>query len=171
MSTEEHPDPIKKLGEMIRDIKYAMLTTVDETGALRSRPMATQTKNFEGELWFFTRASAPKVDEVEHDHHVNVSYAHPDDQRYVSVSGLARLVRDPKKNEDYWTPAMKAWFPKGPQDPETALLQVSVNKAEYWDTASSAVVHLVGFVKAVVTGKPYHAGENEKIDVAAARRI
>ncbi len=171
MSTEEPSNPIKKLGEMIHDIKYAMLTTIDDGGALRSRPMATQTKTFEGELWFFTRASAPKVDEVEHDHHVNVSYSHPGDQRYVSVSGLAKLVRDPKKNEEHWTPAMKAWFPKGPDDPETAMLQVVVDKAEYWDTGSSAMVHLVGFVKAAVTGKPYHPGENEKLDLASGHPV
>ena len=166
MSNEEQADPIKKLGEMIRDVKYAMLTTVDETGALRSRPMATQTKEFEGELWIYTKATAPKVDEVERDHHVNISYAHPEDQRYVSVSGLAKLVRDEQKKKDYWTAPMKAWFPKGPEDPDLGMLQVTVEKAEYWDTPGSTVVHLVGFVKATVTGKPYHPGENEKIDLS-----
>lgn len=166
MSNEEQNDPVKKLGEMIRDIKYAMLTTVDAEGALRSRPMATQNEEFDGELWFYTKASAPKVDEVEHDHHVNLSYSHPDDQRYVSISGTARLVRDEDKKKQLWSAPMKAWFPKGPEDPEVALLQVTVDKAEYWDTPGSTVVHLVGFVKAVATGKPYHPGENEKLDLS-----
>ena len=167
MSTEAQTDQIKKLGEMIKDIKYAMLTTVDESGALRSRPMATQNKEFEGELWFFTKASAPKVEEVERQHHVNVCYTHPDDQTYVSVSGQAKLVRDVEKNKELWTVPMKAWFPNGPEDPEVALLQVSVDKAEYWDTPGSTVVHLVGFVKATLTGKPYHPGENEKVEMSA----
>ena len=167
MSTEEQTDQIKKLGEMIKDIKYAMLTTVDESGALRSRPMATQNKEFEGELWFFTKATAPKVEEVEREHHVNVCYTHPDDQTYVSLSGQAKLVRDVEKNKELWTLPMKAWFPNGPEDPEVALLQVSVDKAEYWDTPGSTVVHLVGFVKATLTGKPYHPGENEKVEMSA----
>ena len=163
MSDQEKDHPTEKLGELIKDLKYAMLTTVDDDGSLRSRPMATQNAKFDGELWFFTHASSAKVHEIEHEQHVNVSYAHPSDQTYVSVSGKARLVRDAKKNEELWTPAMKAWFPKGADDPETALLKITVDKAEYWDSASSAVVHVIGFVKAVVTGKPYHAGENEKI--------
>ena len=167
MSTEEKSDPIKKIGEMMKDIKFAMLTTIDESGSLRSRPMATQNKEFDGDLWFFTRASAPKVEEVEREHHVNVSYSHPEDQRYISLSGQAKLVRDQAKNEELWTMAMKAWFPKGPEDPETALLKVTVDKAEYWETPGSAVVHLVGFVKATVTGKPYHPGENEKVEMSA----
>ena len=164
MSTQASDSPVKKLGEMIKDLKFAMLTTMESDGTLRSRPMATQNDGeFDGTLWFFTRASAPKVDEVDHEHHVNVSYAHPDDQTYVSVSGRAQLVRDAEKNKQLWTPAMKAWFPKGAEDPETGLLKVVVEKAEYWSTPGSAVVHAVGFVKATVTGKPYHPGENEKI--------
>lgn len=168
MSTEEKPDHIKKISELIKDIKFAMLTTVDETGSLRSRPMAVQNTEFDGELWFFTKATAPKVDEVEHEHHVNVSFSHPEDQSYVSISGQAKLVRDAKKNHDLWTPAMKAWFPDGPDDPEVALLQVTAEKAEYWDTPHSVVVHAVGFVKATLTGKPYHPGENEKVDLTTA---
>ena len=63
---------------------------------------------------------------------------------------------------------LKAWFPKGLDDPELALLKVTVEKAEYWDSPSSAVVHLVGLAKALVTGKHYRPGENEKIELQSA---
>ncbi len=160
----ERQQAIEKLGKLIAKVKFAMLTTADEDGTLRSRPMATQKADeFDGDLWFFTRASAPKVGEVEHEHQVNVAYAEPDDQLYVSVSGRANLVRDKAKADQLWTPAMKAWFPKGTDDPDLALLKVHVEKAEYWDTPNSTLVHLVGFVKATVTGQAYKPGENEKI--------
>lgn len=161
----DHNENIRKLGEMIKEIKFAMLTTAEPDGTLRSRPMATQATEFNGELWFFTAASAPKVDEIEQDHHVNLSYAAPDKNLYVSVSGKARMVRDKQKAEELWNPAYKAWFPKGLDDPDLALLKVSATQAEYWDSSSSAVVHLVGFVKALATGARYHPGENEKIDL------
>lgn len=163
--SDTNETPVQKLASLIKGIKFAMLTTVDDDGNLRSRPMATQNSEFDGTLWFFTKAGAPKVHEVEHERHVNVSYAHPEDQRYVSISGKAQLVRDEQKKNELWTPAMKAWFPQGPEDPEIGLLKVEADKAEYWATPSSAVVHLVGFVKATVTGKPYHPGENEKVDL------
>lgn len=160
----ERQQAIEKLGKLIAKVKYAMLTTADEDGTLRSRPMATQNaEDFDGDLWFYTRASAPKVGEVEHEHHVNLSYAEPDDQLFVSVSGRANLVRDQAKSKELWTAAMKAWFPKGPEDPDLALLKVHVEKAEYWDTPSSTLVHIIGFVKATVTGTAYKPGENEKI--------
>lgn len=158
-------ESVKKLGELIKEIEFAMLTTAEADGTLRSRPMATQQVEFDGDIYFFTRASSPKVGEVEREHHVNVSYAKPDAQRYVSVSGRANLSRDRAKIEELWSPMLKAWFPEGLDDPDLALLKVSVESAEYWDSPSSKVVQLVGFVKAVVTGESDKPGENEKLNL------
>jgi general stress protein 26 len=121
----DHDEQIKKLGALMKDIEFAMLTTVEPDGSLRSRPMATQQVEFDGDLWFFTLASAPKVDEVEHEQHVNVSFARPDKQHYVSVSGTARLVRDKAKMKELWKPFYRAWFAKGFDDPDIALLKVT----------------------------------------------
>lgn len=163
--TDSNENINKKLHDLIKDIRFAMLTTVEEDGTLRSRPMATQEFEFDGDLWFFTAAHAPKVDEVQHNQHVNVSYAEPKDQKYVSVSGTAQLVRDRAKIEELWNPLFKAWFPQGLDDPELALLKVSVEKAEYWDSPSSKVVRLVGFAKALLTGKQIgNPGDNAKIE-------
>lgn len=165
MAEHQNNDNVKKLRELIKDIKYAMLTTTDDDGSLRSRPMATLQSEFDGDLWFFTSADAPKVHEVEHHQQVNVSYAEPDKQKYVSVSGTAQLVRDRAKIEELWNPLFKAWFTQGLDDPNLALLKVSVDKAEYWDSPSSQVVRLVGFLKSIATGSSIgNLGEHEKIE-------
>jgi len=166
---DEHIEHLKKINEMINSIEFAMLTTVDEDGTLRSRPMATQRADFDGELWFFTAADAPKVDEVEREHQVNVSFTNPDDQQYVSMSGTAHLVRDRQKIEELWNPVLRTWFPDGLDDPKLALLHVKVSKAEYWDSSSSVVVHAFGLAKALVTGQPPKPGENEKVDFDRTR--
>lgn len=160
-----HREQIEKLNELIKDIKFAMLVTAEADGTLRSRPMATQAQEFNGDLWFFTKESAPKVDEVERDRHVNVAYAAPDKQVYVSVSGIAKVVRDRAKIEQLWTPELKAWFPEGKEDPDIALLHINATQAEYWDSTSSAVAHLFGLVKATATGTTYQPGENEKVSL------
>lgn len=157
---------LKTLAKLIKDIRFAMLTTVDDEGRLHSRPMATiDFKKFGGELWFFTQASSPKVDEVDRDQHVNLSYASPKDQRYASLSGVARLVRDPKKIRELWKPLYRAWFPEGLDDPELALLRVRVHQAEYWDAPPATVVRLVGLAKALATGKRYDPGDNRKLSL------
>ena len=88
MASTEHEAEIKKVAELIKGIKFAMLTTAEEDGSLRSRPMATQQAEFDGTLWFFTSTTTAKVGEINRDRHVNVSFADPDKQVYVSASGL-----------------------------------------------------------------------------------
>ena len=161
----DHNENNKKLRELIKDIRFAMFTTCEEDGTLRSRPMSTQEVEYDGDLWFFTYGSAHKVEEVQHNQHVNVSYSDPNNQKYVSVSGTAQLVRDRQKIEELWNPLYKAWFSQGLDEPDLALLKVSIDSAEYWDSPSSKVVRLIGFVKAVVTGTPIgNPGDNQKIE-------
>ncbi|WP_224249259.1 pyridoxamine 5'-phosphate oxidase family protein [Hyalangium gracile] len=156
-------EAIAHLGKLIQDIKVAMMTTIEADGTLRSRPMWTHNRDFDGELWFFTREHSAKVGEVEHDHHVNLSYSDPTKDSFVSVSGRCRLVLDKEKARELWNPTLKAWFPDGLEDPELALLCVKVEKAEYWDTPNSRMVQLIGFAKAVLTGETYQPGDNEKV--------
>ena len=158
-------DPTAQLAELIRDVRIAMLTTTDKGGALRSRPMATQKHDFDGELWFFTRAPSPKTAEVAQDQQVGLSYANPEKQRYVSVTGRAAVVRDPGKMQELWNPIYRAWFPDGLDDPELALLRVSVEKAEYWDSPSGMALQIIGFAKAILTGQPIKGGRHEKLDL------
>ncbi len=162
----DHQDRIKTLGKELKGIRIAMMTTAEPDGTLRSRPMAMQDMEFDGDLWFFTGAASPKVDEVERDQRVNLSYVKDDDKRYVSVSGTARLVRDRQKIHDLWKPLLKAWFPKGEDDPDLALLKVEVTEAEYWDAPSSAMVRLGQVAGALVTGQRDSGGKNEKLDLA-----
>jgi general stress protein 26 len=157
------PHALAKLWDMIKEIEVAMMTTVDADGSLRSRPMWTQHTDFDGILWFFTRADAPKSSEVGRDHRVNLSYAQPNRQNYVSVSGTAELIRDRGQIAALWSESLTTWFPKGLKDPELALLRIRVERAEYWDAPSSAMVHAYGYVKAKLTGEPPHPGHQEKV--------
>jgi general stress protein 26 len=156
---------IQKLAKLIKGIRIAMLSTVEQDGTLRSRPMATQQQDFDGQLWFFTGKSSHKVVEVGADYHVNLSYADPSDNRYVSISGTGRIVTDKQKAEELWNPMLKAWFPKGLEDPDLALLNVTPTQAEYWDSPGSGVVHAIGFVKAVLTGQRANPGDHAKLSL------
>ncbi len=155
----------RKLAALIKDIRIAMLTTFGADGSLRSRPMATQETGFEkGELWFFTADDSPKASEIAREHEVNLAYAEPKDQRYISLSGLAALVRDPARARRLWNPGLKAWFPKGPDDPHLALLRVRVHTAEYWDAPAGRMAGLFARAKASFSGAPAkELGEHGKL--------
>ena len=152
----------QKLWDLIKSVEVAMLVTRDGEH-MRSRPMAMSQRQFEGTLWFFTRHSSHKVSEVEGGQQVNLAFAHPSKQNYVSVSGRATLVIDRSVVADHWSEAVRVWFPKGKDDPEIALLKVTVDQAEYWDAPSSTMLHAYGYVKAVVSGESPHPGGHGKV--------
>jgi general stress protein 26 len=158
---------LQKLRELVKDIDFCMLTTVDEAGDLHSRPMSSNGDiDADGDIWFFTNASSHKVSEIAKLPKVNVSFADLDNQRYLSVSGNAQLVRDRAKIDELWRPEFKIWFPEGKDDPEVALLRVSLEKAEYWDSPSSTIGYALSFVSSLVTGKEPDLGENKKVDLS-----
>jgi protease I len=148
---------IAKLGEMIKDIKVAMLTTVLPDGTLHSRPMATLHRRFDGTLWFFTGLNASQVNEVEEHRQVCLNYSDPQTNRYVAVSGRAKLVLDREKAAELYTPMVRLWFPKGLDDPDLGLLRVEVDRAEYWDSPSRGASEILAMARSLLTGRPLPA--------------
>jgi len=146
----------EKLWDLIKDIKFAMFTTHHRNGHLHSRPMTTQNRKVDEDssLWFFMSAAGEPVADLRADPEVNVVYADPHDDSYVSVSGVARVVDNPAKKEALWSKANEAWFPQGPNDPDLVLVQVQITHADYWDVKSSKLVQLFAMAKSAVTGRP-----------------
>jgi general stress protein 26 len=164
--TKTQEGKLEKLREMVKAIDICMLTTFDEQGDPHSRPMSNNREiEFDGDLWFFTYGSSHKVDEVGRMPKVNASFSDPGAQQYASLTGRAEIVRDRAKIKELWQPHLKAWFPDGVDTPDIALLKVSVERAEYWDSSQSMVAHAVGFISSLATGKLAQAGENEKINL------
>jgi general stress protein 26 len=164
MKKEKQADPsMQKLADLIDETGIAMLTTEEPDGSLRSRPLATLEMDSAGKLWFFTGLSSGKVGEIDQHRKVNLSYANVGKQDYVSVSGHARLFRDPEKMKELWTRWVEPWFPDGPDDPDLALLEVTVDDAEYWDAPASKTQRLFGLAKALSTGSTDQLGEHAKV--------
>ena len=154
----------RELWEKIDKVRPAMMTTVDEDGSLRSRPMWTQGDTFDGTLWFFSADDAPKADELARNPQVGLSYAAPDKDLYVSVSGRAELVHDRAKIEELWNAFAQAWFPDGVDDPHLSLLKIEVDKAQYWEDKKPKVFQLAEVVVGLVRGVPPKSGEEGRID-------
>jgi general stress protein 26 len=158
-------DGLEKIGNLIKKAQIAMLVTTTPEGWSRSRPMGTQRRSFDGNLWFFTHESEPKAVEIQQHPQVNVSFANPDDNEYVSLSGPATLVRDRAKMEELWQKPLETWFPKGLEDPDLALIKVEVEHAEYWDQNAGVLEIAAGFVKSKVTGEESSAGYGVKVEL------
>jgi len=124
---------VQQFRDLVKDIPFAMFTTVTAGGALRSRPMVASENAFDGTLWFFTRTSSAVAQEIAGNHMVNITYVSAPEDRFVSVSGSASVVRDLERAGVMWSPAYNQWFAGGASDPELSLIKIEASRVEYWD--------------------------------------
>ena len=161
---------LARLVEMVKDIDIALFTTVGAGGYLVTRPLSTQATSFDGEtVWFFTEADTPKVAEVQRNGKVNVAYASKDRNTYVSLAGDARPNRDRAMIDRLWNDMLKAFFPKGKDDPNLILIEFRPRTAQYWDGPSSFVGKALSFIAARVTGNDDLMGANKLVDVRTGK--
>jgi len=162
----ENQEAVKKLTEMVEEVKVGMFTTIHEDSSLYSRPMQTIQVDEQGNLWFFTNEYSGKIDDVSKENTVYIMYSHPGQNTYLHVKGKGSVVRDKAKIKELWSPVVKAWFPKGPEDPELALLKVNTTEASYWDGSSNKFVVFFNIVKAIAKGEKPNEGEFGRLDVS-----
>lgn len=150
-----NPDQ-ERLWDLIKDTRAAMFTVRHANGHLHSRPMTMQNKSIEADasLWFFMSRRSEPVHDFAAEPDVNVAFADPGADRYVSVSGKAAEVQDMEKKRQLWSKMAEGWFPGGVDDPDLALVQVKITHANYWDVKDSKLVQMFKMAKAAMTGTP-----------------
>ena len=149
MTQSLHTKPqVQELRKLLEDIECGMLTTIDNDGSLHSRQMSMWNEiDNDATLWFFTLANSHKVVEIQHHQQVNISFSAPNQERYVSILGIAELIRDRNQLQSKWQPGLETWFPQGIDEPNIALLKVKVNKVDYWESSSSFVPQTINFLE------------------------
>ena len=176
---DQRPAPgekLKDLYELIDGIEIAMFTTRRPDGHLVSRPMATQTQAEGSDLWFVTDVESHKLDELEHDPHVNLAYYRDGTREWVSVSGTATVTQDRRAIRELYRPDWKMWFGDeggerdgGPDDPRLALVTVDVHSVTYLKVGKPRPVVLFELVKGLVTGTPPEVGEQRHVTKSELR--
>ena len=151
----------------IGKIRIAMLT-VEEEGRLVSRPMASLARPEEGRIYFVTRLGA-KVGEIGGSAPVNLAYADPHKNDYVSVIGTARTSQEREKLRELWSFVTEAWLPEGPDGDDVALITVEPEEAKLWNGTSSDIVYAAKVLKAVVTQTPPDGGEVEEVRMGSSQ--
>ncbi len=157
---------LEELDKLIEGIETAMFTTRRHDGHLVSRPMATQKRIDDADLWFVTDNDTHKLEELRMDPHVCCSYFDNKSREWVSVSGVARISRDKKRIHQLYQPDWKAWFGDeggakdgGPDDPRLTLIFVEADSVVYMTNTKPRPVILFEVLKGMVTGSTPDVGE------------
>lgn len=133
-----------KLWDLIKGVKFTMFGTHQLSGGMRSRPMTTQNSELAEDecLWFFMSRTGESFNDIGRDSNVNLSYADPGRDVYVSVSGIAHVENSPERSRSLWSKFAQVWFRGGVDDPDLALIKVRITHAEYWDVEKSKIIEL-----------------------------
>lgn len=127
------------LSEKMRDIDFCMLSTRTAGGAIAARPMSTNREvDYDGDSWFFTCDDARMVDDIAADPRVGLSFQGSSGiigQRplFLAIEGRADLIRDKNRFAEHWTKGLDMWFEQGVDTPGLVLIQVTGERAHYWD--------------------------------------
>lgn len=149
----ENQNDFAEFRKLVQEYDTAMMTTIGRDGHLHSRPMATQEPLESSPLWFATSLDTNKVEDLQKDPRINLSYYRPSDRAWVSVSGKARIDQDRTKIKALWKEDWKIWFPGGPEQPDLALLHVDAESVTFWQPESGKIGTLFSLAKAYVKGQ------------------
>jgi general stress protein 26 len=151
----------------MKEIGVAMVVTHDgHDDRLRARPMAARPDIGENVVFFLTDASAGKDEEVARNENVCLAFADLKGQKYLSLTGAARLSNDREKIRQVWSVADKVFW-KDAEDPAIRLLEVAPIVAEYWDGPGLAA-SLVKMIGAALTGGKRDFGDSKKVAMSDA---
>lgn len=156
-----------RLMTLLKEVRIAMIGTRGSDGHFHSRPMATSDVAFDGSLYFLSNDHSGKIADLKRDSETLLTYANESSQLYISLRGEGEVITDTDEVKKHWTASARGWFPKGPDDPEVALIKVSIHDAEYWDAPNGTMVVLFAYAKAMLTGhRPGNIGEHGRVTMA-----
>lgn len=154
---------IEKLKELTSKCKVCMLGTFEEMRVF-FRPMAHVDVDEMGNFWFFTSLESEKTSQINSNPNVYLTYACEGEGTYLSVEGIAsvsNINRDRMK--ELFTPFVRAWFPRGLDDPTLALMIVHPLEIDYWVNDESKVLTYIKMLSSAVTGSKPKIGEQGKL--------
>lgn len=164
MSETTHAEAIKIMSGIIKDVKFAMVTTTTDEGHLHARPMTTQEKEYDGDLWFIGAKDSEGVADMKARPQVNISFANPEKQKYLSITGTAELIEDQAKLDELWSDFYKAFFEGGKQDPNIQLIKISAHGAEFWE-GEGKIRTLFQLAKGMIKGQQTDLGKNDTVNL------
>ncbi|MEA2835964.1 MAG: hypothetical protein QOD89_514 [Bradyrhizobium sp.] len=162
MANDNTARDIDRAWELMKKIGFAMLVTRDGD-KLRARPMSPYLERENNAIYFLTDVHRHKDDEIARNPNINLSFADPSGQKYVSVGGTAAVSNDRAKIRELFSTPAKAWWDSA-DDPNIRVLKISPEEAEFWDSPGT-IISYVKMAAAAVTGTRPEIGDNRKVAI------
>ena len=149
-------DQRQKLWELIKDVRFTMISHVTDKQEIHSQPMTmlnSDKMNEHENIYFLMKENNDLVEAVNAGrNHLGLAFAKPSDDIYVSVSAHGEISTDAALIDKLWNPWAENWF-DGKTDPTVRVLIANAISAEFWNVKDNKVTHLFKVLKGNLTGK------------------
>jgi general stress protein 26 len=155
---------LQKMRSLLDMSKIVMMATNLQKTPFSICPMTLQEMDEQGDLWFFSNKESSHFKDITRDNKVQLIYMDEDTNTYISIFGNATHIEDLKKVDELWNPKLKKWF-DGKNDPNLALLNMNMENAYYWESASNSLISFFNQAKSVMTEKQSKDGNQGHINL------
>lgn len=123
--------------EIMTTTRYCALITTDARGVTHARTMDAFAPDEQMTIWLATNPRSRKAAEIRRHPRVTLYYFDPENQAYVTINGIARLVNDAREKSRHWKDEWKAFYPN--RDRDYLLIEVTPARLEVVNTKTGVV--------------------------------
>ena len=102
--------------EIMTTVRYCALITIDRAGNAQSRTMDALAPGEDNVVWLVTNPRSRKVSEIRRHPRVTLYYFDRENQAYVTIQGIARLVNDGAEKTRHWKDEWTPFYPNRNRD-------------------------------------------------------
>jgi general stress protein 26 len=114
--------------ELMTTVRYCALVTIDARGRPQVRTMDSFPPDEHMVVWLGTNPKSRKVREIRKNSRVALYYFDAVSEGYVSISGISRIVTDPKEKARHWKEEWKGFYLD--RDKGYVLIEIKPTKLE-----------------------------------------
>jgi general stress protein 26 len=144
---------VEEIRTVAKNAGVCLFGTLLDRAPLTVRPMAVQSVDEFGNIWFLSSRTSHTNRHIAEDPRVQLLFAHPGKSEFMTLQGIATISDDRALREQHWTPIAKTWFNEGVDDPELTVVKVQAMDGYYWDTKHGKLVSFMKIAAGAITGK------------------
>ncbi|WP_108662499.1 pyridoxamine 5'-phosphate oxidase family protein [Acuticoccus kandeliae] len=133
----------EKFWDELEDSPFVMLglAGVDEA---HTQPMTAQfDDDLPNRIWFYTNRQNRLIKALASSHDAVLNYASKGHHLFASIHGTLSVDNDRAIIEKFWSPVVSAWYDKGKDDPDLAMLRFEPGRAEIWRAETGDFIALM----------------------------
>jgi general stress protein 26 len=127
------------IARKLKDIDFAMLSTVTANGEIASRPMSNNGDvEYDGDNYFFAFENTHTIKEIEANAKVGLTFVGAKGLLgkppiFIAIEAKAQLIRDKAQFEAHWNSDIEEWAKDGIDTPGLTLIKAHATRIHYWD--------------------------------------